>query len=95
MPSFVTPGQVVYAIVDGTPSITVRGVDTAAAEGWSVLNRTTLIVVDGPGEEGFVTPRMGQSGDLTPPGWDDAVEAAQKVAITFRSSDLTALAEVV
>lgn len=43
--------------------------------GWSLLVRATLVVFDGPEDEGFLLRRLDGSGlDRAPSDWDDAVE---------------------
>ncbi|WP_404386463.1 hypothetical protein LL946_07785 [Knoellia locipacati] len=74
MPEFLEPNRVDLSLSDGIPTITLAGVEVSAGDGWSVLNRATLLVVDGPGDEGFLIRRLeGNGTDLTPAGWDDAV----------------------
>jgi hypothetical protein len=67
------------------PMITLRvHVPTGIAVGqWSLLNRATLLVVDGPGDVGFLLPRIGPAGDLAPAGWDPAVEHAAGARVVF------------
>jgi hypothetical protein len=82
MPQFLAPEQFTLSIANGAPTITLRGVTVSNTDGWSFLNRTTLLVVDGPGEEGFLLPRLTSSdGDLAPQGWDAAVASAGSVGI--------------
>ncbi len=70
------------SLADGAPTITLQGVTVSTTEGWSILNRATLLVVDGPGEEGFLLPRMtSPNGDLAPEGWDAAVASAGSVRV--------------
>lgn len=82
MPEFLTPEQFTMSIADGAPTITLQGVTVSTTDGWSILNRATLLVVDGPGAEGFLLPRQtGPDGDLAPEGWDAAVASAQSVRV--------------
>lgn len=82
MPQFLAPEQFTLSIANGAPTITLCGVTVSNTDGWSFLNRLTLLVVDGPGEEGFLLPRLTSSdGDLAPPGWDAAVASAGSVGI--------------
>lgn len=48
MPEFLEPDRVALSLSDGVPTITLDGVEVSATDEWSVLNRTTLLVVDGP-----------------------------------------------
>ena len=57
MPQLLTPEQFTMSIADGAPTITLQGVTVSTTDGWSILNRATLLVVEGPGEEGFLLPR--------------------------------------
>ena len=69
MPQFLAPEQFTQSIADGAPTITLHGVTVSNTDGWSFLNRATLLVVDGPGEEGFLLPRLtSPDGDLAPAG---------------------------
>jgi hypothetical protein len=80
---FITPDVVRFQLRDGVPVLTLA-VDAPDVEGeWSVLNRLTLFVVDGPGDAGFVLPRFGEEGDIAPPGWDDAVADAGGSHVVF------------
>ncbi|MDF2093591.1 hypothetical protein P0Y31_14655 [Knoellia sp. 3-2P3] len=82
MPQLLTPEQFTMTIADGTPTITLQGVTLSTTDGWSILNRETLLVVDGPGEEGFLLPRRtSPDGDLAPEGWDAAVASARSVRV--------------
>lgn len=90
MASFIPPEQVVFTVDGGVPvirlsgvSVDGAGVDGAGSDGagsdgagsWGLLNRLTLVVVDGPGDHGFLLARMGADGDAAPAGWDEAVAA--------------------
>jgi hypothetical protein len=44
----------------------------------------TMCVVDGPGDAGFLLPRMSPTGDLAPAGWDEAVERSGGCTVVFR-----------
>ncbi|MFC7481693.1 hypothetical protein ACFQX7_18875 [Luedemannella flava] len=61
---------------DGVPVITLA-VEVPAEDltgEWSVLNRLMMLVVDGPGDAGFLCRRLGPEGDLAPAGWDEAFD---------------------
>jgi hypothetical protein len=82
MPQLLTPDRFTLLIERGAPVITLHGVSVSAGDGWSFLNRATLLVVDGPGDEGFLLPRMITEGDdLAPEGWDTAVAGTGSVTI--------------
>lgn len=82
MPESLTPEQFTLSVVDGAPVIALHGVTVSDTGGWSILNRTTLIVVDGPGDEGFLLPRRtSPEVDLAPDGWDSAVSATRSVTV--------------
>ena len=82
MPQLLTPDRFTLLIERGSPVITLEGVSVSAGDGWSFLNRATVLVVDGPGDEGFLLPRMvNEGGDLAPEGWDAAVAGAGSVTI--------------
>jgi hypothetical protein len=76
MVSFVPPEQCSFSLEDGDAVITLTGVTVSATDGWSLLNRATLVVVDGPGDEGFLVRRLSPDGtDHAPAGWDSSVDA--------------------
>ena len=78
-------------IADGTPTITLRGVTVSTTDGWSIPNRATLLVVDGPGEDGFLLPRKtSPDGDLAPEGWDAAVASAGSVRVLVSGARVAA-----
>jgi hypothetical protein len=87
MPSFLTPDHVRFEIRQGQPVLSLSvEVPDGPENGWTLLNRLTLCVVDGPGEAGYLFPRAGGSaGDLAPAGWDDAVDAAGGSTVVFGS----------
>jgi hypothetical protein len=85
MPEFLPPESARFEVRDGVPVI-VLAVDprAGAADGeWSVLSRMTMLIVDGPGEAGFLLPRFGSEGSVTPAGWDDAVDRASGSYVVF------------
>lgn len=91
MPQFLPPEQFTLSIADGAPTITLHGVTVSNTERWSFLNEATLLVVDGPGEEGFLLPRLtGPDSDLAPEGWDNAVAATGSVGILVSGSRVLA-----
>ena len=78
-----------FEIQDGTPVLALAvevPADVAAAE-WTVLNRLTMVVVDGPGDAGFLLPRMKPDGDAAPEGWDEAVDRAGGSHVVFGAGD--------
>ncbi len=62
MPQYVDPDQATLSIEEGEPTIALRDVEVSSTEGWSFLNRATLLVVDGPGDEGFLLRRLDGAG---------------------------------
>lgn len=91
MPHFLQSEQFKLSIHDGTPTITLHDVAVSSVEGWSFLNRTTLLVVDGPGEDGFLLRRIAGSGeDLAPDRWDDVVASAGAVRVLASGADIVA-----
>ncbi|MET7402578.1 hypothetical protein ABZS66_54770 [Dactylosporangium sp. NPDC005572] len=82
MPIFLPPEAAHFAVTAGAPVITLDvEPPPALAEGeWSLLNRLTMLVVDGPADAGYLLPRLGAA---TPPGWDDAVERAAGSHVVF------------
>lgn len=66
--------QFALHLQDGVPTVTLEDARVSGPQGWSVLNRAALIVVDGPGNEGFLLSRMSDgAADAAPVGWDAAV----------------------
>jgi hypothetical protein len=87
MPDFLPPDQVQLSVESGVPTMTLDGLRLAEFDGWSVLNRTTLILLDGPADAGFLIPRVGRDGsDLAPAGWDQALDALGAVEVVLRES---------
>jgi hypothetical protein len=83
MPQFLRPEQFTLSLEGGTPIIHLDGMTVSSSHGWSVLSRATLLVVDGPGDEGFLLGRMTSPGaDLAPEGWDAAVSSAGFVEVS-------------
>jgi len=72
-PEFLPPENAGFEVRDGVPVI-VLAVDPPerVVEGeWSVFSRMTMLVIDGPGDAGFLLPRLGPHGDIAPAGWDE------------------------
>lgn len=91
MPEFLKPEHFTLSIADGAPTITLLGVTVSVTEGWSILNRATLLVVDGPEEEGFLLQRMTSPDvDLAPKGWDSAVASTGSVEVLVSGTRLAA-----
>ena len=91
MPESLKPEQFTLSMEDGAPLITLHGVTVSNVDGWSVLNRTTLLVVDGPEDEGFLLPRMTSPDvDLAPKGWDAAVSSAKLVGVLVSGTRIAA-----
>lgn len=91
MPEFLKPEQFMLSIEDGAPIITLHDVTVSAVDGWSILNRATLLVVDGPEDEGFLLQRMTNPDvDVAPEGWDSAVASAGSVGVLVSGSRLAA-----
>lgn len=91
MPQFLKPGQFTLSIQDGVPTIALLGATMSNTSGWSFLNRATLLVVDGPGEEGFLLRRMDSpDADLAPEGWDEAVASTGSVRLLASGVPITA-----
>jgi hypothetical protein len=85
MPTALPPEAIRFEVRDGVPVLTLA-VDPPTdltPDGWSVLNRLTLFLVDGPGDAGFLLPRLSPEGDLAPTGWDEAVQRAAGSHVVF------------
>ncbi len=87
MPSLLPPEEFRFEIQNGTPvlALAVEVPADPAAE-WTFVNRLTMVVVDGPGDAGFVLPRMTPDGDTAPEGWDEAVDRAGGSHVIFGSA---------
>jgi len=93
MPHYVDPAHVTLAVTDGEPTITLRDVEVSSTDGWSFLNRATLLVVDGPDDEGFLLRRLTeQDGDIAPAGWDEAVASHGSVTVVVGADRFVASA---
>jgi hypothetical protein len=91
VPQFLEPDRFSLRVVGGAPQITLDGVTISATEGWSLLNRATLIVVDGPGDQGFLLPRhTAPDRDHAPEGWDAAVAAKGSVEVHVPGAQVSA-----
>ncbi|WP_344126194.1 hypothetical protein [Luedemannella flava] len=85
MASLLESGTVTLELRDGVPVITLA-VEVPAEDltgEWSVLNRLMMLVVDGPGDAGFLCRRLGPEGDLAPAGWDEAFDRAAGAHVVF------------
>jgi hypothetical protein len=91
MPESLKPEQFTLSTEDGEPFITLHGVTVSNVDGWSILSRRTMVVVDGPEDEGFLLPRMtGPDVDLAPEGWDAAVSSAPSVGVLVSGTQIAA-----
>lgn len=76
-----------FTVEEGRPVIRLGlplpdGAPPAAA--WSLLNGHTMVVVDGPGDEGYLLLRRLPDGtDFTPADWDQAVGQAGGAHVVF------------
>ncbi|MFG2052869.1 hypothetical protein ACGFI9_02460 [Micromonospora sp. NPDC048930] len=85
MPAMLPPEFVRFELHGADPVLRLA-VDPPAdlrPEQWSLISRLTLCVVDGPGEAGYLTPRLGPQGDVAPAGWDEAVDRAGGSQVVF------------
>ena len=85
MPESLTPQAARFEVRDGVPVITLAVDPPPAVDDgeWTVLSRLTMVIVDGPGEAGFLVPRLGPDGDVAPAGWDDAVDRHSGAHVIF------------
>ena len=91
VPEFLTSDRFELELVDGDPTVTLRDAHVSSSEGWSFLNRLTVLVIDGPGEEGFLLPRhVDTGGDPAPAGWDSVIERRGVVAVRASGTQLVA-----
>lgn len=88
MPEFLPPENAGFEVRDGVP-VVVLAVDPPerVVEGeWSVFSRMTMLVIDGPGDAGFLLPRLGPHGDIAPAGWDEAMDRYTGCHVVFGTS---------
>ncbi|MFI0163891.1 hypothetical protein [Streptomyces sp. NPDC017095] len=81
------------SVHDALPRLTATAGEPVRCEGWGILPRLTLCVVDGPGDHGVVVPALAApvidgTGDGTAPGdmadWcDDAERAGGAVVLSL------------
>ena len=85
MPNLVPPEAARFAVRDGAPllALDVEVPADLAAGPWVLMNRLTMVVVDGPGDTGFLLPRLTPHGDAAPDGWDAAVDRAGGSQVIF------------
>jgi hypothetical protein len=76
-----------FEVRDAVPVLTLAvDVPGEVVDGpWALMNRLTLVVVDGPGDAGFLLPRLTPGGDAAPAGWDEAVDRAGGSHVAFTS----------
>jgi hypothetical protein len=95
VPSFVSPESSAFAVDDGRAMVRLQGVAIQRTEGWSLLNRATMLVVDGPDDEGFLVSRLDPAaGDRAPREWDAAVTAHISAWIILDSGDVIFAGEI-
>ncbi|MEV4705764.1 hypothetical protein [Actinoplanes sp. NPDC049316] len=85
MPQMLPPEAARFVVRDGAPTVALSvdvPADVITGE-WSLINRLTLVVVDGPGDAGFLLPRLTPAGDAAPEGWDEAVDRAGGSHVAF------------
>ncbi|NUT35209.1 MAG: hypothetical protein HOV79_19305 [Hamadaea sp.] len=82
---FLRPELVTFELRDDKPVLTLAvEPPDAPDEGWTFMNRLTVCVVDGPGDAGFLFPRIGgPRGDMAPAGWDEAVDRTGGSTVVF------------
>ena len=82
MPMSLTPDLVRFEVRDGAAVVRllVEQPEEAAMDGWSLMNRLTLCVVDGPGDAGYLFPRLGLD---VPEGWDEAADKQGGALVLF------------
>lgn len=89
MPSFVDPSRIVYDFDGDRPRILVdvAAADSWGQEGWGLLLRLTMVVVDGPDGEGYLLGRAVEMPegvhDPAPWGWERAVVDADGVMVSL------------
>jgi hypothetical protein len=82
MPKMLTPDLVRFELRDGAAVVRLLAEQPpeAAMDGWSLMNRTTLCVVDGPGDAGYLFPRIGLD---VPEGWDEVADKQGGAFVVF------------
>jgi hypothetical protein len=89
MPGFLPPEFVRLELRDDKPVIVLH-VDIPAgleSDGWSLMSRATVWVIDGPNGAGYLIPRFG----IQPPaGWDEAVARMAGSLVVFGFEPMTA-----
>jgi hypothetical protein len=97
MPKFLTPDAVRFELLDDKPILRLPAPAPAAIEAdrWFLMSGTTLCVVDGPDDAGYLVARFGADGaDAAPAGWDDAVARAGGSLVAFGDEPVAAAAFV-
>ena len=75
MTEHVPEERVAFSLHADGPLVTLRDTTCSVDAEWRVLNRLMLVVIDGPGDEGFLLQRRPRNDtDLAPAGWDEAVD---------------------
>ncbi len=85
---FLDPAAANFSVEGGVAEVELTGVEASGDSGWSVLNRLTVVVIDGPGDEGFFLPRVrSETSEAAPEGWDEAVDRNGGVWVAVTGSD--------
>jgi hypothetical protein len=87
MPQTLMPSDVQFALVEQRAYLRLTVSPQPPADGWSLLNLRTMCVVDGPGDAGFLLPRLSPSGDAAPAGWDEAVDRDGGALVSFGGAE--------
>ena len=83
MPKMLTPELVRFELRDDGAAVVrllTEQPAEAAEDGWSLMSRVTLCVVDGPGDTGYLFPRIGLD---VPEGWDEALDKQGGAFVVF------------
>lgn len=85
MPEMIPPEAGTLSVERGVPVVCIAGARARDVEGWGLLHRRTLMVIEGPGDEGFLIPRATPTDTSAPldDEWDTAVSTALAVLVRF------------
>lgn len=96
MPEMIPPEAVTLCVEHGEPVIRIAGARAREVDGWGFLHRRTLVIIDGPGDEGFLVPRAvaADAPDPDEEEWDAALSTATTVKVRFTDTGQEIDAEV-
>ncbi len=79
------PVSPVSPVSPGSPVSPVSPVSSVSPGDWSILVMVTVLVIDGPGDLGYLIPRFGPAAADVPESWESAVTTAGGAHVRFNT----------